>query len=455
MEKQIKNSKGITAIWMASIVVLIIILFVLIIALVVGGREYQYIGNFKKIEKKAEKKETSEEKEEYLLFKKGGVKFSPGGEVIEVTPQSLYLISKDRKEKKLIQFEPWESIMYFWRKEPQIIGNKMYYSLGRFYAEISKETVQEEIRGQEIIKPVAVINSKGESWSLDFLTLPKEIAQNPAFFYFRVSPDEKKIAWLYDFYSKDKEQLWIADINGDNKEMMWEHIREKKSLFLDSLRWSKHFPFIYLFFTGKGALNLSKFSLETKEIKDILTGNESFVDISPDENLIAYLELDEKYGEFGNSPEVPLVIKNIITGEKVFITKTPKERSPQKEYSEEIIDPESVKFAPNGKFLIYAIVGYHLEDYVGYVKWCKIFLIDIEKKEENIILTNIPKLCCPVDWLNEKELVLYCQENKEILGGTYIININGSDFKKIAGEEYEYIGKMELSKTEVPTFSTF
>lgn len=345
-----------------------------------------------------------ERKREYLVFVKGGIQFSPGGDILKEEPQSLYLVSKDGKEKKmLIEFKPREETQYC-----QIIGGKIYYQLFK-YQITEKEGVQ-----AEIITPIAMVNSEGETQNLDFVTLSEEEDHRPI--HFKVSPDGKRIVWTYEFFSKDKSregqfrnQLWVAGINGKNKKMVLE-----RSYYLSffPFKWSKDPSFIYLTVTGRGAANLSKVSLDTGEIEDILTKNESRGDFSPDGNLVAYLELKGQVvgekEEYGNSSEIPLVIKDITTGEEVFVTRTPQERDSE---GQGIV--QNVKFSPDGKFLIYDILYGEIGEF-----WKTSYLIDIEKKKEELI-TDIP------DWA-ERE-----------------------DYSDLVGEGYRFIDKIELSGGEI------
>ncbi|MEA1897105.1 MAG: hypothetical protein U9N53_05515 [Bacteroidota bacterium] len=235
--------------------------------------------------------------------------------------------------------------------------------------------------------------------------------------YFLISPNNQKIIWVetsgWDENNKMNSKLVLADLDGQNKKILLEKsfgFREEK--YFQPIRWSNSNEEIYFteqhgglggYFVFFNPINLSKANINTGKIEHLF--DEGRVgDISPNEEFMAYFAWKEY------KPKT--IIRNMKTGtENIF----------------DIPIEENFKlggnayFSPDNKYLVYNI-AYHNPDNERF----RTIVVGSTKKEQKTIVDDPQKKYEVMGWVsNDKILLCDFDDN------TYIVNIDGSDFKKI------------------------
>ena len=256
----------------------------------------------------------------------------------------------------------------------------------------------------------------------------------------RISPDGQRIVW-WDYkkeggYLGNTIQLFVADIDGKNKGVLFEetfpeHWQEDALFwFFRILGWSEDSKKIYftriesnrgITLFGHDNIDLFVVDIERAQVSKIMEKRQIvFSDFLSEKNIISFVALGY---------EQKVIIYD-WKNKKVIAT-IPISR----EYS-----AGNISFSPNGKYIIYTTIK---EDAWYEDKYLSIFIADING--ENVKKITDAGSLVGYSWFSDYEIILtdyHWGRGRE--GGVYIINKDGSGFRKIS--EYVFIGLMELTK---------
>lgn len=310
-------------------------------------------------------------------------------------PDNIYILDILKSNKSIVSIET--NILPEERASYKLLGDRIYF--------FSKKD-----------KMVEWMDFEGNMHKLVFTEVDDWTYSN----YFLISPDSQKIVWVetsgWDESGKLNSKLILADLDGQNKKILIEKsfgFKEKK--YFQPIRWSNSSEEIYFteqrgglggYIIFDGPANLSKINIYTDEIEHLFDENGYIGDISPNEEFISY---------FAGGDNPKLVIKSLRTEtENVFDI-------PIKEGFK---GGGKAHFSPDSKHLAYNIAHWDPDN-----EYYRTVVISFVGKEQRTIV-DFQKAYEVVGWASNDKILL-C----DFSGNTFIINIDGTDLKKIEIEE--------------------
>ena len=307
-------------------------------------------------------------------------------------PDTIYILDILRSNKPIVSFET--DILPEERTSYKLFGDRIY-----FFS-----------RNDKMIK---WMDFKSDVHELAFTKVDDWIYS----YSFIISSDNQKIVWVetsgWDESNKLNSKLILADLNGKNKKVLLEKsFGFKEEKYLEPIKWSNSNEEIYFteqygglggYFVFGGPSNLSKINIYTGKVEHLFDGGR-VGDISPNEEFMAYFASRE------HKPKT--IIRNLKTGiENIFDIPT----------EENFKIGGNAHFSPNNEHLVYNI-AYHDPDNERF----QTIVVSSTKKEQKTIIDDPQKKYEVMGWASDDKILLH-----DFNGNTYIVNIDGSDFKKI------------------------